>query len=205
MTGVQTCALPICERKHQQNARIGWLLVVSLTGLCSLLQVKNTTPDEKLQSKGRSTWKITPPRTAQALDLGLCTAKITDFGLSLRIDNGQTHVSNINQGEYSFLIENIWCWYLGWCFLVLVKCLNSYTQLYPRKPCLWTFPHCKCVTYQDTSSHFEFTTSKHRERCVLFMEWMLFLLCVFLPREVEHEGRNSVVRKQWYSARIKHK
>ena len=43
-------------------------------------------------------WKAPSASVATALDSAACTAKVADFGLSMRLDAGTSHVSNSKQG-----------------------------------------------------------------------------------------------------------
>ena len=57
-------------------------------------------PEDLLASGSiNGSWRANHRHVGAALDQGRCSAKITDFGLSMRLGDGRSHVSNIHQGQ----------------------------------------------------------------------------------------------------------
>lgn len=48
--------------------------------------------------KRRHSWKPLTKEAARGLDDGNCTVKLGDFGLTVQLQHGRTHVSNVKQG-----------------------------------------------------------------------------------------------------------
>jgi len=77
----------------------------------------------------RNGWRETPEQVARAIDAGLCIAKLTDFGLSMRMASGGLHFSNILEGTPFYAAPGE-----GPLLLVLARSLSDHLPSCPRAP-----------------------------------------------------------------------
>ena len=91
---------------------------------------------------GDGGWREVAKRAAIALDNGTAIAKVTDFGLSMRIDNNRSHVSNATPGTVADTTGAVICysklnktllWYLDRTnniFDITTSCFSGWPDRY---------------------------------------------------------------------------